>query len=59
MVVELWALRDGLTLANNLNIDSLIIKVDDTAVIQAINSPTITNNIFSFAKLSDSSCYEG
>lgn len=32
-VAELWGLRDGLTLCNNLNISSLVVELDAKAIV--------------------------
>lgn len=37
MTAELWALRDGLSLASSLNVDSLIVEVDATAFFSLIS----------------------
>ena len=37
-MVELWALRDGLILAKDLNLNSLIVELDAKSVVQLMNS---------------------
>ena len=37
LVVELWALRDGLVLAHDLNIHKLIIKLDAKAIVDMLS----------------------
>ena len=38
LAVELWGLRDGLTLAKSLNIKKLMIEIDAQAVVDIIKS---------------------
>ena len=38
MAAELWGLKDGLTLARNLDIKKLLLEIDAQAVIDVINS---------------------
>ena len=38
MTTELWGLRDGLTLTRNSDIKKLLIEIDASAVVDAINS---------------------
>ena len=38
MAVELWGLRDGLTLARNLDIKKLLLEIDVQAIVDVINS---------------------
>ena len=40
-LAELWALRDGLTLAKELNLNSLIVKLDAKSVVQFMNNNSI------------------
>ena len=37
-MVELWALRDGLILAKDLNLNSLIVELDAKSVVQLMNN---------------------
>ena len=37
-MVELWILRDGLILAKDLNLNSLIVELDAKSVVQLMNS---------------------
>ena len=40
-LAELWALRDGLTLAKDLNLNNLIIELDAKSVVQLMNNNSI------------------
>ena len=37
-MAELWALRDGLILAKDLNLNSLIVELDAKSVVQPMNN---------------------
>lgn len=41
MVAELWGLRDGLTLAKNLNIEKLLVEVDALAIANISSSENV------------------
>ena len=45
--VELWGLREGLLLCNNLNITSLEIELDAKSIVDALGNPSHVNNIIS------------
>ena len=45
LLAELWALRVGLAMALNLNIDKLIINVDASEVINLLSKPCNTNRL--------------
>nr|POF08271.1 putative ribonuclease h protein [Quercus suber] len=45
LLAELWALRDGIAMALNLNIDKLIINVDASEVINLFSKPSNTNRL--------------
>ena len=45
LLAELWALRDGLTMASNLNIEKLIIHMDASEVINLLSKPFSTNQL--------------
>ncbi|KAK9995840.1 hypothetical protein SO802_020526 [Lithocarpus litseifolius] len=44
-MAELWALREGIRMAQQLNIQSLIVNVDSSDVVTLISSPTSTNRL--------------
>lgn len=39
-VAEIWALRDGLFLCNQMNLSALIIELDAKALVDALNNPS-------------------
>ncbi|KAK7839899.1 putative ribonuclease h protein [Quercus suber] len=45
LLAELWALRDEIAMALNLNIDKLIINVDASEVINLFSKPSNTNRL--------------
>ena len=44
---ELWGLRDGLILCNNLNIIFLLVELDTKAVVDILNRSGYVNNVVS------------
>ena len=44
-LAELWALRDGLQLCLQIHAQSAVIELDDKAIVDAFNSPTISSSI--------------
>ena len=44
---ELWGLRDGLTLCNNLNISSLIVELDAKVIVDIFHNVNYENNVLS------------
>ena len=62
-MAELWALRDGLILAKDLNFNSLIVELDVKSVVQLMNNnsanmlmePLLTDCYISFPGLRFSS----
>ena len=46
-VAELWGLRDGLSLCYNLNIPSIIVELDDKAIVDIFQNSRYENNIIS------------
>ena len=46
-VAELWGLRDGLMMCNNLNISTLVVEVDAKAIVDAFQNVYHENNIVS------------
>ena len=45
LLAELWALRDGIAIAKNLNISKLVINVDATEVISLFSKPSSDNRL--------------
>ncbi|KAL0008631.1 hypothetical protein SO802_010133 [Lithocarpus litseifolius] len=45
LLAELWALRDGIAMALNLNIDKLIINVDAFEVVNLLSKPSNSNRL--------------
>ena len=45
LLAELWALRDGITMAKNLNIAKLVINVNATEVISLFSKPSSDNRL--------------
>ena len=43
-IVELWALRDGLTLYNNLNLNAVDIQIDAKAIVVLLSNPSYSNS---------------
>ena len=43
-VAELWGLRNGLTLCNNLNIPSLIVELDARAIVDILQNSNYENS---------------
>lgn len=46
-VAEIWALRDGLFLCNQMNLSALIIELDAKALVDALNNPSYANSVIS------------
>ena len=46
-MAECWALRDGLMLCLQLNLQNIVIKLDASALVDALNSPTYANVVVS------------
>ena len=46
-MVESWALRDGLMLCLQLNLQNIVIELDASALVDALNSPTYDNVVIS------------
>ena len=44
---ELWGLREGLLLCNNLNINALEVELDAKAIVDALDNPSYVNNVIS------------
>ena len=43
-LVELWALRDGLTLCKNLNLNAVDIQIDAKAIVMLFSNPSYSNS---------------
>ena len=46
-LVELWALRDGLQLCLQIHAQTVVIELDVKAIVDAFNSPTVSNSVVS------------
>ena len=46
-LAEIWALRDGLQLCHHMNLQFVIVELDASTVIDALNNPVYTNTILS------------
>ena len=46
-LAKIWALRDGLQLCHHMNLQSVIVELDASTVIDALNNPVYTNTILS------------
>lgn len=46
-LAELWALRDGLLLCQQLNLTAIIVEPDAKAIVDAFTNPTYSNSIVS------------
>ena len=46
-LTETWALRDGLLLCNQLNLNAVMVKLDAKALINALKNPSYANTIVS------------
>ena len=44
---ELWGLREGLLLCNNLNINALEVELDAKSIVDALGNPSYVNNVIS------------
>ena len=44
---ELWALRDGLLLCQQMNMSALIVELDAKALVEALTNPSYSNTIVS------------
>ena len=44
---ELWALRDGLLLCQQMNITALIVELDAKALVEALTNPSYSNTVVS------------
>ena len=47
VMAECWAIRDGLTLANQLGIQNLEVKLDAKTIVDLLQSNTVSNKPFS------------
>ena len=47
IVAEMWALRDGLVLCKNLNIQCLVVELDANMIVNVLTKPDYANNIIS------------
>ena len=43
-IAELWALRDGLTLCNNLNLNAVDIQIDAKAIVVLLSNSSYSNS---------------
>ena len=46
-IVEVWALRDGLQLCHHMNLQSVIVELDASTIVDALNNPIYANTILS------------
>ena len=46
-MVEVWALRDGLMLCNQMNLSDVIVELDTKALVDAFKNPSYANSIIS------------
>ena len=46
-LTETWALRDGLLLCNQLNLNVITVKLDAKALVDALKNPSYANTIVS------------
>ena len=46
-LAELWALRDGLLLCQQMNLTAIIIELDAKTIVDALTNPTYSNSIVS------------
>ncbi|KAK9990593.1 hypothetical protein SO802_025578 [Lithocarpus litseifolius] len=46
-LAEMWALRDGLLLCNELNLNAVMVELDAKALVDALKNPLIANTIVS------------
>ena len=46
-IAEIWAVRDGLLLCNQLNLNAVIVELDARALVDALNNPSYANSIIS------------
>ena len=46
-LAELWELRDGLLLCQQMNLTAIVIELDAKAIVDAFTNPTYSNSIFS------------
>lgn len=45
-LAEIWALRDGLILCNQLNLNAVMVELDAKALVDALNNPFYVNYYF-------------
>ena len=45
-LAELWALRDGLLLCQQMNLTAIVIELDSKAIVDAFTNPTYSNSLF-------------
>ena len=46
-LTEMWALRDGLLLCNQLNLNAVMVKLDAKALVDTLKNPSYANTIVS------------
>ena len=46
-LIETWALRDGLLLCNQLNLNAVMVKLDAKALVDTLKNPSYANTIVS------------
>ena len=46
-LTETWALRDGLLLCNQLNLNAVMVKLDAKSLVDALKNPSYANTIVS------------